>query len=270
MISAQAAIVKARRGITLSAILRWVMISVAVLAFLFQPLLDGTGITGTGVLLVIGALWLILSFRSFTGSRKAADSSSLIAAGQYEAAEQNIAEAIDSFSIFRTVKLMSLHHLAVLRHAQNRWQDTALLCRAVLTQRLGNTLGGLDRSSRLLLAESLLELGDLPGVYDNLRRLYDQRLSLREALTLLVIQTDYLARTAAWGQMLEGAMTKVQLCELLPTLHSARTQAFLSLAAKNAGKNELCEWLKKRVELLCDVQRLCKERPMLWEVWKKE
>jgi hypothetical protein len=159
MITAEAAISKTRRGLTLSAILRWMLISAIVLA----PLIDRTGFSAMSVLMLVGAIWLVLSFRSVRGSRVAADSSSLIAAGEYDRAEENITEAMNSFSIFRTVKLMSLHHLALLRHAQNRWRESALLCQALLSQR-PSAIRGLDRSSRLILAEALLELGDLHGV----------------------------------------------------------------------------------------------------------
>ena len=72
-----------------------------------------------------------------------------------------------SFSLFRTVKLLSLHHLAVLRHAQRRWRDSAMLSQALLRQRLGS-LQGVSRSSRLMLADSLLELGDLRGAHEAL------------------------------------------------------------------------------------------------------
>ncbi|HMB96080.1 MAG TPA: hypothetical protein VKK61_08590 [Tepidisphaeraceae bacterium] len=268
MISAQLAISKARRDLTLGAIVRWAMIAAAVAALMMQPLIDGAGVIGVSILFGVGALWMVLSFRSMRGSRVAADSSTFIAAGQFELAERSIAEALDSFSIFRSVKLLSLHHLAALRHAQNRWQDSALLCQAVLMQK-PRTTSGLDRSSRLLLADSLLELGDLRGVHENLVRLYNQRLTLREALNLLVVQQDYLARISAWEPMLWQVNTKVQMAELLPTLQSARTQALMALAAKNTGRLDWFDWLRKRVELLIDVQHLCADRPMLSELWKQ-
>lgn len=267
MMTVETAISKTRRALTLGALLRWSLAAVVVLAFFMESKLASYGITSMGLLLAAGAVWFMLSINSVRGSRLAADSTNLIAAGQYEAAEQNIAEVIDSFSIFRTVKLLSLHHLAVLRHAQNRWQESAILCKALLKQRLGTTMSGLDRSSRLILAESLLELGDLQGVYDNLARLYDHRLSLREALNLMVVQTDYLSRISAWPAMLDKVMTKVEMAEMLPTTQAARTQALLALAARKANRPELSDWLKKRVELLMDVQKLCSARPLLWELW---
>jgi hypothetical protein len=268
VISAEYAISRTRRGLALGAVLRWALIVLIGGAFLVQPMLDSTGISAVMVVVIAAGAWLFLSFRSVRGSRMAADSTSLIAAGQYELAEQNIAESLETFSIFRTVKLMSLHHLALLRHAQNRWQDSAVLSRALLTQRLASA-SGLDRSSRLILAESLLELGDLRGAYENLRRLYDQRLSLREALSLLAVQTDYLSRIGAWEPMLDQLPGKIETAELMSATQSARTQALLALAARKTDRNAWSDWLRRRVELLVDVQKLCTDRPLLWDLWKK-
>lgn len=266
MITSEYAIVKTRRGLTLGALMRWAMIAAVGTALVVEPIIDGTGFSAAGVVMAVGGAWLLLSFFSVRGSRMAADSSSLIAAGQFDQAEEQIAASLNSFSLFRTVKLLSLHHLAVLRHAQNRWQDSAVLCRALLAQRLGS-MGGLDRSSRLILAEALLELGDLPGVHENLSRLYDRRLSLREALNLLSVQVDYMARIGAWEAMMSQVMTKVEMAELLPTAPAARTQAFLALAAKRTGRADWSLWLRQRAELLVDVKRLCSDRPILSEVW---
>ena len=93
-------------------------------------------------------------------------------------------------------------------------------------------------------------------------------MTLREALNLLTVQTDYLARIGAWAAMLAQVMTKVELAELLPTMLAARTQAFWALAAKKTGRTDWADWLRQRVELLVDVQKLCAERPMLWELWQ--
>ena len=60
----------------------------------------------------------------------AADSPSLIASGQFDEAEQEIEKVIRSFWLFRSVKLLSLHHLAVLRHALVTMAGIpAILCR---------------------------------------------------------------------------------------------------------------------------------------------
>lgn len=267
MISAQVAISKVRRDMAVSTVVRWVLIVVALLAMFVSVLFEDPTTFVMSVFMAVGAIWVILGFRSVRGTRIAAGSGPLIAAGQYELAERQIAEAVSSFSIFRMAKLMCLHDLAVLRHAQSRWGESAMICRALLAEQ-GDASGGLDRASRLILAESLLELGDLRGVHDNLSRLYQQRLTLREALVLLGVQLDYLWRVSAWEPMLVSAGKRIEMSELLPATQSARMQGLMALAADKTGKTELRDWLKARVELLVDVERLCADRPILRELWK--
>jgi len=175
---------------------------------------------------------------------------------------------VRTFSLIRTVKLQSLHHLALLRHAQHRWQESAIFARALLSQRLG-PLQPLSRSTRLLLADSLLEMNDLRGAYDAIAALHREPMSLTEMLNLLCIQLDYSARVGGWQSMLQNIMGKVQLAELLPSPLSARSQALLALAAKKAGRDDLSGWLRDRAALLADTQQLVSERPMLGELYSR-
>ena len=137
--------------------------------------------------------------------------------------------------------------------------ESALLCRALLGQKLG-TLQGLGKPARLMLADALLEMGDVRGAADAIGDLVRQRLSLAEVLKLLAIQLDHQSRTGAWNDMMSGLTGKVQLAELMPAPSAARAQALLALAAKNAGRQDWCDWLRRRAELLADVQRLAAER----------
>jgi hypothetical protein len=267
MISAEHAITRTRRDLVLASAVKWTLLATAVLAVLLQPILGPGSNAATTVLFVVGAVWIVLTYRSMRSSRLAADSSSLIASGQFEAAEQQIAQGVRCFSISRMVKLMSLHQLAMLRHAQNRWQESAALCRAVLRNKAAEQ-SEMGRSSRLMLAEALLELGELHGTYQNLIKLYEQRLTLREALNLLGVQLDYMARIGAWQAMLIALPQRVELAELLPTMQAARAQALLALAAKRSGRGDWADWLRRRVELLVDVQALCVKRPMFWDLWR--
>jgi hypothetical protein len=41
----------------------------------------------------------------------------------------------------------------------------------------------------------------------------------------------------------------------------------MALAAKKIGRMDWFDWLRRRVELLIDVQHLCADRPMLKELW---
>lgn len=260
---AASAIARARRDLLVSTVLKSALIGGAALSVISSASIN---IDGTLVLAAVGIAWFVLSYRSVRGSRMAAGSPMLIAAGEYEQAEMQIEGALRSFSLFRTVKLLSLHHLALLRHAQRRWDEAAMLSQALLGQRLG-PLHELSRSSQLILAEALLHMGDLRGAHGALCRLYQQRLTLSEALTLTGIQLDYLARIGAWDQVLQGTAQKVQLAELMPSRASAQAHALLALGAVKTGRDELARWLKRRAELLADAADLCHQRPALRELW---
>ena len=263
---AQSAIARFNRDLTLGRVLNAALI-VGVGVCFFAGTLMTSHFGDMVLLLLVLMIWLTLGYHSLKGSRLVAGSPSLIAAGQFDLAEDQIEKALRTFSLFRTSKLLSLHHLAVLRHAQRRWADAAELCRALLRQRLGS-LSRLSRQSRLILADALLELGDLNGAHHAIAALYQERLSLPEALTLMGVQLDYLWRIQAWEQMLAGVQSKVQLAELMPTASSARAQALLALAARKLGREDWCEYLRRRVELIADVDELIKARPVLHELYR--
>jgi hypothetical protein len=266
MMSSQLAIARLRRDLTLGR-----LVNALLMVGVFFCVLIGTAfenrLSDVIVLTILGLVWITLGYRSMKGSRLAAGSPSLIASGQFDLAEYQIEQALRTFSLFRTSKLLSLHHLAILRHAQRRWVDAAVLCQALLRQRLGG-LAGLTRQCRLILADSLLELGDLRGAYESISALYMQRLSLAEGMKLLTVQLDYLSRVNAWESMLAGLEAKVQLAELMATAASARTQAMLSLAARRTAREAWSTWLRRRVELLADVGELVAQRPLLAELWR--
>jgi hypothetical protein len=265
MMPSHLAIARLQRDLTLGR-----MVNVALLVGVFLCVLLGATfdnrLGNVLMLMVLGLVWIALGYRSMKGSRLAAGSPSLIASGQFDQAEYQIEQALRTFSLFRTSKLLSLHHLAVLRHAQRRWGDAVVLCQALLRQKLGG-LSGLTRQSRLILADSLLELGDLRGAYESISALYAQRLSLAEGMKLLTVQLDYLSRVNSWESMLQGLAAKVQLSELMNTPAAAQTQALLALAARKTGRQEWANWLQRRVELLAEVRDLVAHRPLLAELW---
>lgn len=260
MLRVDSTISRVQRDMTLGTLLKAALVCAAVACGLGS---DGLRIIG---LLGIVAFWIWLSLNSARSSRTAAESPSLIAAGQFDEAERNIELTVRTFSLFRPVKLQALHHLALLRHAQRRWQESALLSRALLRQRLGS-LQPISKPTLLLLADSLLEMGDVRGAYEAIAGLYRERLSLPEVLNLLAIQLEYSTRIGAWPSMLENVMDKVQLTELMPPPIAARAQAAMALAAHKVGRQDLCGWLRARVELLTNVQKLATDRPVLGELW---
>lgn len=268
MIDAPSAILRVRRDLAIGSAVKTLLLIVGIAGLaLAAPLQQLFGIDPRLILPAVLVVAMILGLVSLRGSRSVAISPGLIASGDFDQAELQIAQAMRSFSIFRAGKLLSLHYLAVLRHAERRWAESAMLCRALLSERLGG-LTPVGRSSRLLLADSMLELNDLPAAYEALGGLYDQHLTLGEALNLTLVQLDYLSRVGAWEQMMQGVTKKVELCELMPNRNGARCQALLSLAAKRIGREDWANWLRHRVELLVDMQQLAAERPVLKELWE--
>lgn len=270
MLSAESAISRFHRDVTLSALLRTLLVVGATVAMglnLFQAMKLG----GLILLVAVAALWVLLSYRSVQGTRLAAESPLLIAAGDLEAAEEQVEKALRSFSLFRSSKLLSLHHLALLRHAQRRWRDSAILCRTLLSQRLG-TMRSIAKPCRLLLADALLEIGDLPNAYLTIAALYQERLTLSESMNLLLVQLDYESRIGAWQSMLPRGRTyrQLELAELMPATNAARAQALMALAAKRLGRSDWTTWLVRRVELLADPADLVAERPLLGELWPQQ
>lgn len=267
MISAELAISRLRRDLTVGAMIKWIMLVSLTVGLVLGPFIGARGEL-LFVMALIGAGWLAWGFRSFRETHRATQMPSLIATGQFDVAEDQIEQLLRTFSPFKNAKLLGVHHLAMLRHAQSRWQDTAMLCKALLRQRLGS-LSGLNKSSRLILADALLEMNDLPGASEAITRLYDQHLSLSEAMNLMAIQLDYESRIGAWESMMQNIAAKVQLAEVMNTTSAARTQALLALAAKKTGHVDWHKWLRRRVELLTDIQKLATQRPLLWEVWER-
>lgn len=268
MLSAQTAIHRYQRDVAVGLLLRSALLAGFVFSALVLPfLVPGYELVG---LVAVTAAWLMLSITSAKNSRILGPSPDLIASGQFEEAEQRIDEALRAFSLSRTSKLLGLHHLAALRHKQRRWQDSATLCRAVLSQRLAGAAEGLGRTSRLMLADALLELGDVRGAGEAIDGLRGEPMGLAELMTMLQVELDYFSRVNAWDRIWAGAPTKVQLAEVMPPEASARVQAILALAARKVGRTDWSDWLRRRVELLADVGKLTAERAALWELWKKD
>ena len=268
MLSAQTAIHRYRRDVALGLVVRSLLLAAGVASVLVLPFVLKGFDASFGLAIVFG-VWLVLNFTSAKSSRLLAPSPELIATGQFEEAERLIDESTRAFSLSRTSKLLGLHHLAVLRHKQRRWQEAVALGRAVLGQRL-SALPGLDRATRLILADALLELGEVRGAADAISPLRAVQLPLPESLALLQSELDVMSRMGAWDAMLAGLPDKVQLAELMPPHGAARVQACLALAASKRGMADWADWLRRRVELLADVGKLTADRPVLWELWQSK
>src|SRR5665213_3034773 len=265
MISVDVAIHRVRRDITLGMLLKALLVSAVFATLIFSPPPTAKAAAIAGIVIV----WIALSVTSARSSLIARNSPALIASGQFDEAERQIDLAMRAFTLFGPAKLKALHQLAILRHAQRRWPETAALCRALLGHRLGRS-ASFTKPASLILTEALLELNELPSAYGAIMLLYGEQLGLDEVLSLLSLQLDYEAKIGAWAKIFDAAAAKVQLAELMPSPQAARTQAVLALAALKCGREDWAQWLRGRAELLADVATLTTDRPALAELWSKD
>lgn len=261
------AIARLRRDLLLGALLRAGLLVGTMTALVMGKLALGGAAGSSAPLLAVLALWILLSYRSYRGARLTAHLPVLIASGNFLEAEHLIRDAMRSFCMFRGPKLRTLYGLAVLRHAQQRWSETAAICRELLRGRQVPA-GELSRSARLMLAESLLETGDLHGTYAAITELYGQRLTLDEALRLNLIQSLYLARTGAWDALAANIARKADLAELMDPDDAALVSALLAMAAANTGRTGWAAYLRRRAELLGEPAALVARCPALSELWE--
>ena len=260
-ISTQRAITLARRWRWISNVAKVALVAVAFCAIYFYE-------QGGGFVVVVGlfVLWTFVSSLGARTRRLALDAGEHIAAGEFDLAEDRLTQSLASFSLARSTKQLGLQQLAMLRHAQSRWSDAAALARAFLAGRRADA--DADISSRLVLVESLLEMGDIDGVARELQSLSLRRLNLRQTIMLTQLRLDFLARRGDFASMFQQPQATVGLLELMPATPGMQCHALLALAAKRLEKPAWQRWLVDRARLLGDVETLFESRPFLREVFE--
>lgn len=239
---------KTRNDLFIARAIRYLLGGVAMLSLLLQGFPIAENIAPV-MLLAAGLTWIYLSYRSARSSQNSMFAPQLIAAGRLSEAESLIYSGIGNFSLFPQIKLRNLHNLAILRHAQGRFLDAAMICRDILRYSPKN-IGNIPNLSRLLLADSLLQINLLAEAHAPLTELFTQRLSLMESLNLLSIQNLYLSKIQSWDLMLQGLKSKLDLIDLMPPKFCMQNHQLILQAAENSGKTELAEFIKIRLSAI--------------------
>lgn len=173
--------------------------------------------------------------------------------------EAALASLMRKRPLSRGVRLMLYHRLALLRHRQERFAESAAICQCILTTPDPGTARQHRAHLLLILVEARLELHDLPGAFLGLCELSQTRVSLAEALQRLALRTRYELLIGRADAVLYRMREKAALSELMPAPQCGAFHALLAHAADRRGQQQTSDWLWARVELLCDaaqVQRL--------------
>lgn len=212
--------------------------------------------------LALAMVWIFLVVRSARLVRRVRQAWGALQLGRADLAELGARQVAEMPSLLRPATVTALAVLAGALARQQRHAEAAQLAAYVLSR--SERLLAWDRAGvQMLLAESLLWLGQLEAARVSMMPLYGPRLPLADSLALLLLQLRVEARMGAWPSMLERLGSKVDMVELMPAQPSALGHALLGLAAARSGLEQWAHWLWRRTELLCDWEALFAREPAL-------
>ncbi len=255
-----------RRELTIDATVRGTVLITAAAAILIASAAEPEQgpLTWWLLLLVVG-VWMLISGPNAKVVRQIPPITDMIAAGRASAGP-TLAAAIRRRPLVRAVRLALYHRLAMLRHRQRRYAESAMICHAVLVEcpklsdqssptptRPGTSAHTGERMRihlLLMLVEARLSLGDLMGVYVTLVELHRHKLNLLELMQLQALQTRYELACGYTDRALERVREKVRLAEVMPVALGGAMHAMLAAAARQQNQPDLAHWLRRRTAML--------------------
>jgi|ERR1043166_9081937 tetratricopeptide (TPR) repeat protein len=211
-----------------------------------------------------GLAWVMLTVLSARQVRSANQAAAYLSAGRFDLAEQELTAALQTFSLYRTGKLLVCHNLAVVVHGQKNYIAAAELCDGIISlQRRSNP--GVGRVCRILLADCRLFLGDTLAAFKALQPLIRRRseLSLGEQLLLLPIELRCTVADGRYEDAVRDLPGTIRRAELLDSPRAALVHALLAKACKALGREAQGRRLEERAELYHDLSELQKEYAVL-------
>jgi len=247
------------------------LISWGLLLLVFVVFSGSNNATDTMRVVWFTAVFVVVTFWMFTGMTSARIMREMPLIGQMidedmSRAESMIATAIARKPLQRPVRLLLYHHLAVLRHRQQAYIETALIASTVLAEidRMSSGLGFGKRMIRppvrtqllLILIESHLFNRDLHGAYHALIEAHRGERLLIQTLQLTGLQTQYEIAAGYFDCTVAEAVHRVQMAELMPAPQAGALHGLLAVAAQKVGQISLAQWCRQRGELLCSKEQL--------------
>lgn len=214
-------------------------------------------------LAIVMVCWLALNMINIATSRQITQIT-LEMDRHPDMAEHNLVAAMSRRPLMRWVRLLLYHRMALLRHRQQRFDESAAICQAVLSYPLG-TAASARASLLLTLAEAELEQGNLPVAYIALMRLHTVPTTLVEALQRLVLQTRYEVACGYDSLVLRQYRQKIRQAECMPAAACGTMHGLLFVAASRLEQNELAHWLHQRMQLLLEAEQVRQFEAMVAE-----
>ncbi len=244
-----------REQLRLDAVLRWGSLLLLIIVFVEGSALGGTGNFIVNLLtLLAGGLWVGTSFISTQVAQSLGKINDMLDHNP-ASAEAVIAAGLARKPLTRSVRLALYHRVAVLRHRQQRFAESAAICRSLLTLDAGRSLESRPHLL-LMLVEADLHIGNVAGAYHALHELHQIKLKLSERLQLLALQTRYELTIGHDVAALSNLQQKVAMAEMMPAAQCGMLHAMLSSAAARLGQHDRSTWLGKRAQLLCTPEQL--------------
>jgi tetratricopeptide (TPR) repeat protein len=253
-----------RRNLRISMILRVVVGCFFVAISLWALTLPAsTGRPVLGMLLVgMLILWAALMVRSVRLAREIQTGNVLIAYGRLDDAEARLERMLGRFSLSERAQSMLFQQLAWLLFRRERFAEVVEICRELLRHRVGR-IQGLGFHIRLMLADSLLLLGQVEEAYAAFRPVYDAPLTLAERMKLLPVQLRYELAAGHAGAAASGLAEKVRVAELLESPRAALVHALLAEACRRESMPAQQAFLAERARLYHDLEPLAEKYPII-------
>ncbi len=204
--------------------------------------------------LIVAGGWLAHSYASARVAQQLPQITELIEGGGTQA-ESLIATALRRAPLQRSVRLLLYHRLAMLRHRQRNYEESAAIAHTMLRYPLG-PVTEIRPHLLLILGESRLLARDFWQTWYALTMLYRCRLNLIERLQVLTLQTRYEVATGQDAAALRDLDRKIALCELMPAPQCGAMHAILAVASRRRHDTALADWLRRRADLICLPEQL--------------
>lgn len=242
--------------------LQFGFLTIVVLAGILSPIGIQIGQMDAGTFVIVGIslVWFLLVMRSLSQGQYIRQAAVLISQGRALQAVPFLALILEQFSVFRLPKLIALQHLMELAHTQKDAPATVRLAGEILRHGLA-WRKGIARRACLVLADSLMELGDADAAGAALVRLHGLKLTVNERLQLLPILLRWQMMNSKHSQAVQNLEEKVQLAALLSAEQACLVHVLLAAAAGYCGLRDVSRFLLRRAGLHYNLQSLAQRNP---------